>query len=48
MSGELIGDSKRAMRRFQEFNKEEIDRLVNKFGVDAMGFAEQEGMRDDD
>lgn len=47
MSGELIGDSKRAMKRFQEFNKEEIDRLVEKFGVDAMGFGEKEGSSDD-
>lgn len=48
MSGELIGKNKRAMRLFQEFTKEQIDRLVDKFGVDAMGFAEQEGENNDD
>lgn len=48
MSGELIGKSKRAMRLFREFTKDQIDRLVEKFGVEAMGFAEQEGVSNDD
>ena len=48
MSGELIGETRRAMRLFQKFTKEEIDRLVDKFGVDSMGFARHEGRTDED
>ena len=47
MSGELIGETRRAMRLFQKFTKEEIDRLVSKFGVDCMGFAKHEGQKDE-
>ena len=47
MSAELIGGRPRAMRLFQKFTKEEIDRLVSKFGVDNMGFGEGEGSADD-